>query len=921
MEPLNNKLQANLAEVALTTVMAQSLNYCLERKYLEDVSSTLLNRTNPFLFNIVNIPDETDISWLEIEQIGRPVNGDSHSCFTAVQKILHSCHIPLTPLKTKLHFLIIGDGSRFHLYLGVSKESGAKASKEIKDIQNFAHVCWPGLRTKILMSEEKVKIKNHLNENYENISVLTGIPTLDDEKTYPSTVEQLMGGSRGKKIAYLIVAEPLQDNELDNILFNCREIHGQAETLKNYSVSETNQQGLTKGWSRAISEAENWSKSEGNSKKGLSGGGAFLLAAGGILAAGMLFPPALALFPGLAAGIGTGAAVAGTGTALLGMAGMNILSQYTPTKTVTNTFGGSKSVTDTINESTNESYSRAISKTVANKHIEYIAKSLEVHSLRYQLGKATGAWKVGCMIFTNENESNGAAQQIKSIVSGKDSIFEPVRIHNVTNRIKSIGLIDLPKMRICYDHQDGSGIFQHPFGENFSELTTVLTTKELSCLVNFPLRSVPGISVVDSSPDFSLNEQIIAENTKSIHLGKLQYGGAETQIEYNIPVNSLAKHSLISGINGSGKTNTVFGILKELNPIPFLVIEPAKTEYVDWAIRHNNDEKNKEKITIFMPGCDKYRNKYGEYEIKNQLKINPFEIIWLNKNGKQNDPRVLSHIDRLKHTFAAAFPLYDILPVILEDVIYTLYQNESTNWLTKEPVYGKTLRPTLNAMAVHAPKVVDKLNYEQRVSDNLKACLKTRVSSLKRGWKKTLLNNLDSTNWEKLFSKPCVINLSHVGDDADRAFIIALILQFLYEYRIAEAEISEGFSFDNNQCRHLTVIEEAHRVMANCVNPELPQYKAGMMFSNMLSEIRAYGQGLMIVDQVPTRLIPDAIKNTNLKIVHKVVAADDATVLAESMGLSEGQRKIISKLNVGDAIVSGQNASDTYWIHVNYNKQ
>ncbi len=48
------------------------------------------------------------------------------------------------------------------------------------------------------------------------------------------------------------------------------------------------------------------------------------------------------------------------------------------------------------------------------------------------------------------------------------------------------------------------------------------------------------------------------------------------------------------------------------------------------------------------------------------------------------------------------------------------------------------------------------------------------------------------------------------------------------------------------------------------------------MFSNFLSEVRAYGQGMMVVDQVPTRLIEDAIKNTNVKIIHKLVASDDS---------------------------------------------
>ena len=41
-----------------------------------------------------------------------------------------------------------------------------------------------------------------------------------------------------------------------------------------------------------------------------------------------------------------------------------------------------------------------------------------------------------------------------------------------------------------------------------------------------------------------------------------------------------------------------------------MVIEPAKTEYVDWAIDYNNKVTDpKKKIKIFMPGCSRYAKK------------------------------------------------------------------------------------------------------------------------------------------------------------------------------------------------------------------------------------------------------------------------------------------------------------------------
>ena len=371
---------------------------------------------------------------------------------------------------------------------------------------------------------------------------------------------------------------------------------------------------------------------------------------------------------------------------------------------------------------------------------------------------------------------------------------------------------------------------------------------------------------------------------------------------------------MLSGINGSGKTNTVQSILNGLpSKIPFLIIEPAKTEYVDWAIEYNKAHPDSQ-ISIFMPGCTKYRDRTTAEPISlEKLKLNPFELVWL---CESQEPNVLSHIDRLKSTFAAAFPMYDILPILLEDLIYAIYQNRSTNWIGRKPVLGKTLFPTLNSMSVCVNKVVSNRGYEEKIERNMKACLNTRIDSLKRGWKGEMLNTLHSTPWKDLFDKKCIINLSYVGDDGDKSFFMALLLQFLYEYKIACAENSL-IDFNSNACKHLTVIEEAHRVMMKCENPEMPQYKSAMMFSNMLSEIRAYGEGLFLVDQVPTRLVPDAIKNTNVKITHRLVAEDDCRVIAESMSLSENQGKMIPKLMVGQCIVSSSLNTEKYLVGVN----
>ena len=876
------------AKILAANGIAQSLSYTSERKYLNGITSN----SSPMFMELMSKRQDLPSApfWIKISQVGKPIDDSAEKCFTAIQKILSTCFLPN---KAQLIFLVHGKNGTYEMYLGLRSLDKEEIDATFADsLSNFIKGIWPGMKCQRIKGNLDA-IKADIVKDYDCINAITGIPSMESQyKTvYPATIDTLLAGMQKKDFTYMVIANPIKETDVDGILYQIRDFNGQAESLISFNFSENTSESM----STALSESKIICDSTSKSRSRKSAWG---MVGAGLTLASCLFPPAGAVTTALAIAAGANKIV-----------GANLLGDFSPTYTegTSHSESNTKGKTDTIGHS----QGKAISSNIVNKQIEAVAEHLFYHGKRFEAGKALGCWSVGVYIMADtKHDLQGASMQLKSIVSGQETIFEPIRVHHIEDVVsdvlpQTLGSMDVPAIKVksvsgCY--------FEHPLGEHFNDLKTLLTTKELSYYINFPLRSVPGISVVDSSPEFSLNEQQIPDGEETISFGKMLYGGTQTNMNYKLPVSLLSRHTLLSGINGTGKTNTVQAILDGIKDIPFLVIEPAKTEYVDWAIEYNKQHPGKE-INIFMPGCKKYK---GMFTPK-ILHLNPFELVWLNK---QQEPNVLSHIDRLKSTFAAAFPMYDILPVLMEDLIYSIYQAKSTDWLNAVPEFGKTMPPTLNSMSMYVDKVIGNHGYEERVERNMKACLNTRIDSLKRGWKGDMLNVVHSTDWQKLFEKPCLINLSYVGDDVDKSFFMALILQFLYEYRAAKAEIGH-VDFNDNSCRHLTVIEEAHRVMVKCDNPELPQYKSAMMFSNMLSEIRAYGEGMFLVDQVPTRLIPDAIKNTNLKITHRLVAEDDCKAIAESMGLSEEQRKVIPKLLTGQCIVNSSLSTDTNWVMVN----
>lgn len=145
-----------------------------------------------------------------------------------------------------------------------------------------------------------------------------------------------------------------------------------------------------------------------------------------------------------------------------------------------------------------------------------------------------------------------------------------------------------------------------------------------------------------------------------------------------------------------------------------------------------------------------------------------------------------------------------------------------------------------------------------------------------------------------------VIELEDIGNDQDKAFLIGTVLIRLYEHlrmreKAEQAKKTEDLS-------HITVIEEAHRLLKN-VMERSPAAHAVELFAGLLAEIRAYREGLVVAEQIPSKILPDVIKNTALKVVHRLPAKDDRDSVGATMNLSDEQSQYVVSLKPGWAAV------------------
>ena len=894
-------------------LISQALLFALGRNYLD---GPIFEADYVRLIDTPLRPDP-EIAFLQVEQVGQPVQENSIQHLNAIQTTLAATHDP----RYKLIFLISSDGLRSQMYLGVLARTPDAQPRIFADqVGQFLCSNWPGTRVKPVLDYERFTQQVYVPlSRYRYARAFTGIPSAKSERSqeYSQSLDQFMRGLRGKPYLYMVLAEPMAEQEVGAIISAGRTLAGQVHAFTKATIQRSVSAGTSSSRSRAESESRSTSTTRGTSEsvtEGKSMGvlGSFLKQSSGL---GKGVKGA-----GIAGMAGMLAAVGGP-MLISGMLGM--FSQLLPSTTTSaatseslseaETLGRTTSLTETEGTTTSESLS--FGREYLNKHAEACGQLLDQTVQRFEIARGLGCWNVGVYLLSNQAETAAQAQaQLKALVSGEKSTFEPIRAHDLSavwdGQVQvSLDSFQQPPLKLFEPAAENQ--IRHPLGTIFEGLTTPLNTEELALYVNLPLREVPGMPV-QSTASFGLNPPQPELPETALEIGSLLDGGEELgELTYQVDLNTLTRHVFITGITGSGKSNTCRRLIADLmdRGVNFMVIEPAKDEYVQLALAHNKAGTFDREIAVYMPG----RSQWGGKSL-DALRLNPFEVVRMPDATAQ----VMPHLDRLKSIFNASFPMQEILPVILEEALVDLY--DSQGWLEADlPPEGIGF-PTLDQLYDRVTGLVRAKGYEQRITDNIIAALRTRIGSLLRGWKGSLFNHPTSTPWAELFDRPVVVNLGQMGDDADKCFTMALLLNFMYEYRQAQHE-SRG-SPESAGLEHLAIFEEAHRVL-RAAPPGLagsgnPQAKMGEMFADILAEIRAYGQGLAIIDQVPAKLVPDALKNTNLKIIHRLVARDDRETMAGTLALTAEQAEVIARLKVGQAIVAGVHDDMPSWVKVHY---
>lgn len=828
------------------------LDYTMERSYLNHVSEREKFAAFP--------PRNKGITWLQITRLPvHPDNMEVYDLLSRWQGVLSSMHA----WGHRLLFLLQRHEGETNLYLGTtSLGQSVRAADAIEQIRESATGNMPGIELQPLSAEDAYEKINSGFSLYDSIGAVTGIPSFrsDQNRGLLQTLDQLSFGIRDmsgheKEYALLVIADPLEDGQIADTISRMRKLGSEIHLDVSRNVSETENQGESK-------------------RKGAGIG-----MVGSLLGACTGFP----IIGSIASGISTAAG---------------------------------------LNKQVTMNFSRTVSTQYLDKFAQYAEELTKQHIERLKKGRNLGFWNTGVYVLgATRKDVTTVTGMLRSVYSGDQTYLEPIRLHLLNGHSGALDIVKygfdlIPLLDPNAQSEQGLGAEDewHIFGRQYQYLSTPMNTEELSLTTSLPRRDVPGLRFVKTAVRFANNPAVLEGD--SITLGKVVDTGVVQSNDYKIDPNALVRHTLVTGSTGSGKSTTCKAIIGEImkRDVPVLIIEPAKDDYLRWAMKLNEKLPPEKQFGLYMPGASEFDGVPLE-----QLALNPFQPGAV--PGAKVD--MMTRGETLTALLNASLPVSDILPVIIDETVYTyLYMSYKKEFLG-EAMEQPHQYPKLEGLIYVAKQVLKARNYEQKVQENIGASLTTRFSYLTRGSRGKLLNVPVSTPFEKLFNRPVVINLSRISGQKDKALIMSILMQDLYEYRMSAYANDAAYRerAQQNKLMHLTVVEEAHNVLmkpqADFGGSGNPQQMMADLFGNMLSEIRSYGEGLMIVDQVPTRLIPDAIKNTNYKIVHRLVSPDDCEVMAAGLALRPDQKPLISSLGIGNAIICGDMDDAAAWVRLN----
>jgi DNA helicase HerA-like ATPase len=364
----------------------------------------------------------------------------------------------------------------------------------------------------------------------------------------------------------------------------------------------------------------------------------------------------------------------------------------------------------------------------------------------------------------------------------------------------------------------------------------------------------------------------------AVALGEALHRGAAGR-PVAVPLAALNRHALVVGASGSGKTTTVLTLLAGLwrdHRVPFLVIEPSKTEY---------------RSLLGAPGFEELRIVSLGRDDLAPLRLNPL--------APPPGVRREVHANAVMSVLKLALPLPAPLPQLLEEALDHAY--ELAGWDFDTVSEDGLVPPTLRSLLDAFDTVFEQQGYRGEAR-NVGVALGVRLRSLLRGSRGRVLDTVESVPFAELMDRPVVVELDEISDTDDKLVLAALLLDRVRAH-------ARGRGPSGGRLTHVTVLEEAHRLLSRADGASGADGSGDRLrsatvraFCDAIAELRSVGEGFVLSSQSPGALAEAAVANTGVRLPHRMESAADRAAVLDDLGAGDADRELAARLRTGEAL-------------------
>jgi Helicase HerA, central domain len=375
------------------------------------------------------------------------------------------------------------------------------------------------------------------------------------------------------------------------------------------------------------------------------------------------------------------------------------------------------------------------------------------------------------------------------------------------------------------------------------KLTQTADSSTISRLESFESRS-PMVGSAGTSPEFYV-PNAAESGTSGILMGKVRTRSG-TFHDFRLQLDDLKRHTTIIGMTGAGKSTSASVLVRQVAGmgLPVMVL--------DW---HNEHEELVRSVggKVLAPG-------------KDQFTINPLDM------GPSTDP--IEHVAMVTDIFSDIYHFTHPQAFMFRNTLQRCLGDATE----KEA-------PRLSSLV----KAIEAWPLRSAYDQETKVALLRRLIPLTEGQAGRALNGPSTHSIDELLDKVLAIQLGHLRDLQTRSIFVDMLLKMVYEFRVSRRAKLE----------HLTLVEEARNIA-----PARREEDPPSVGERMISELRKFGEAMVFVAQFPTQIASEVVKNSGVRIVHRVSWAEDLRLIGDSLNLNREQIAHVSNLAVGEAVIS-----------------